>query len=272
MDTNQKHSEVIQIITNAIKDVPEIRALFLSGSYGNGLADEYSDIDFVMVAEDGASDAVAEAWHSAIGKTGEIVLWRDRTNVPVLINAITKDWTRTDVIILKRDQMSSHTQSSLKPLFDHDSIFDSLAKTEKNNEPNLTKFKYQIEEFIRILGLLHLAAGREEYINGVLGIFHLRNLLVELLIDETSAPNRGGALHLNRLLSSQQKDLLTSLPPAIPNRELMISAHLAYAKAYLPPARTRAQRIGLEWPEKFEAATWAQLGTTLSVQRPYDLS
>ncbi|WP_428542068.1 nucleotidyltransferase domain-containing protein [Profundibacter sp.] len=26
--------------------MPEIRALFLSGSYGNGMADEYSDIDF----------------------------------------------------------------------------------------------------------------------------------------------------------------------------------------------------------------------------------
>ena len=267
-----KHNEVIQVIANAIKDVPEIRALFLAGSYGNDMADEFSDIDFVMVAQDGASDAVAEAWHKAVGKTGEIVLWRDRTNVPVLINAITKDWTRTDVIILKIDQMGSHTQSNLKPLFDHDNIYDSLAKTEKNSEPNLKKFKYQIEEFIRILGLLHLAAGREEYINGVVGVFHLRNLLVELLIEETNAPNRGGALHLNRLLSSEQKDLLTSLPPAIPNREAMISANLAYAEAYLPLARTRAQRIGLEWPEKFEAATWAQLGATLSVQRPYDLS
>lgn len=63
------------------------------------------------------------------------------------------------------------------------------------------KFIYQIEEFIRILCLLHLAAGRAEYINGVLGVYHLRNLLIDLMIEETNAPNRGGVLHLNRLIT-----------------------------------------------------------------------
>jgi len=265
-----KHSEVIQTITDEIQDVPEIRALFLSGSYGNGMADEYSDIDFVLVAKDGASDAVAEIWRRAVGKTGEIILWWDRINVPVLINAITEDWTRTDVIMLRADQTGSLTQSALKPLIDHDDIFPCLAKTAENLGPNLKKFRYQVEEFIRILGLLDLAAGREEYINGVLGVFHLRNLLVDLLIEETGAPNRGGILHLNRLITDEQKDLLTSLPPANPNRNSMISAHLAYAKAYLPRARVRALRLGMKWPERFEAATWAKLSKTLSVQRPYD--
>ena len=187
-----KHREVIQIITDAIRNVSGIRALFLSGSYGNGMVDEYSDIDFVMVAEEGASDGVAEIWREAVAKNGDIVLWWDRTNVPVLINAITEDWTRTDVIILKPNQMGSHTQSSLKPLFDYDNIYSDLAEIAPKRGPNMKKFRYQVEEFIRIVGLLHLAAGREEYINGVLGVFHLRNLLVDLLIEETDAPNRGG--------------------------------------------------------------------------------
>ncbi|WP_428541188.1 nucleotidyltransferase domain-containing protein [Profundibacter sp.] len=188
-----------------------------------------------------------------------------------MINAITEDWTRTDVIMLRADQTGSLTQSALKPLVDHDDIFSCLSKTTATLGPNLKKFRYQVEEFIRILGLLDLAAGREEYINGVLGVFHLRNLLVDLLIEETGAPNRGGILHLNRLITDEQKDLLTSLPPAIPNRDSMISAHLAYAKAYLPRARARALRLGMKWPERFEVATWAKLSKTLSIQRPYDL-
>lgn len=264
-----EHDEVIQAVKDATLDIPEIRALFLSGSYGNGLADEYSDIDFVLVANDGATDAIAEIWRNAIETTGDIVLWWDRINVPVLINAITEDWTRTDVIILKPNQMGAQTQSGLKVIFDHDGIFDELAKTAQNNGPNLPKFKYQIEEFIRVLGLLHLAAGRKEYINGVLGVFHLRNALVDLLVEETDAPNRGGILHLNRLITDEQKSLLTSLPPAIPDRESMISAHLAYAKAYLPRARKRALKLGLEWPERFEQATWNQLSKTLSIKCPY---
>jgi hypothetical protein len=267
-----EHSEVVQKITDATRNVSGIRALFLSGSYGNGLADVYSDIDFVLVSEDGATDAVAAIWRNAVAKTGEIVLWWDRTHVPVLINAITADWTRTDVVILKPDQMGSQTQSGLKPLFDYDNIFNNLAERAKNSGPDIEKFNNQVEEFIRILGLLHLAAGREEYINGVLGVFHLRNLLVDLLIEETNAPNRGGTLHLNRLITDEQKDLLISLPPAIPTRDAMISAHLAYANAYLPRARARAALLGMAWPDRFEAVTWAKLGKALSVQRPYDPS
>lgn len=264
-----QHADVIRVISDTLKDTPGIRALFLSGSYGNGMADEYSDIDFVLVAEDGATDAVAEIWRAAIGKTGEIVLWWDRTSVPVLINAITDDWTRTDVIILKPGQMGSQSQTALTPLFDHDDIYASLPKAAPKPAPDPKRFRHQVEEFIRVLGLLHLAAGREEYINGVLGVFHLRNILVELLIDETDAPNRGGILHLNRLITDDQKALLTSLPPPIPEREAMIAAHLAYAAAYLPRARRRAARLGMEWPERFEAATWVRLADALSVRRPY---
>lgn len=266
-----EHREIINTITSSLRDAPAIRALFLSGSYGNGLADEYSDIDFVLFANDGATDEVAALWRKAVGQTGEIVLWWDRTTRPILINAITDDWTRTDVVILKPDQMGLQTQNSLKPLFDHDSIYESLPKTSGNSGPNPARFKSQFEEFIRILGLLHLAAGRKEYINGVLGVFHLRNLLVDLLIEETGAPNRGGVLHLNRLITDEQKELLTSLPPAIPNRVAMISAHLAYAKAYLPRARKLALKWGAEWPERFEASTWNQLSKTLSIERPYNL-
>ena len=265
-----EHREVIDTIAKSLRNAPPIRALFLSGSHGNGLADEYSDIDFVLVAKDGATDEVAELWRQAVSQTGEIVLWWDRTTRPILINAITEDWTRTDVVILKPDQLGSQTQSSLKPVFDHDAIFGGLAKTAENNGPNPARLKYQFEEFIRILGLLHLAVGREEYINGVLGVFHLRNLLVDLLIEETAAPTRGGVLHLNRLITDEQKKVLTSLPPAIPDRDAMISAHLAYARAYLPRARKLAQKWGVEWPERFETATWRQLSRTLAVERPYE--
>lgn len=166
--------------------------------------------------------------------------------------------------------MGGQTQDSLTPLFDYDGIFNALPATSKSKGPNPAKLKSQFEEFIKILGLLHLAAGRKEYINGVLGVFHLRNLLVELLIEETDAPNRGGVLHLNRLITDEQKALLISMPPAIPNREAMITAHLAYAQTYLPRARKLALQWGVEWPERFEEVTWNQLRKSMLIERPYD--
>ena len=112
-----RQSEVIDLIADSLRDVLSIRTLFLSGSHGNGMADDCSDIDFVLIADDGANEEVAETWRKAVSRTGEIVLWSDRTVRPAIINAITEEWTRTDVVILKPDQMGLLTKNSLKPLF-----------------------------------------------------------------------------------------------------------------------------------------------------------
>ncbi len=261
------HSDVIQSISDATCNMSGVRALFLSGSYGNGMADEYSDIDFVMVSEDGASDAVAEIWREAVETTGEIVLWWDRNTRRSLINAIMDDWTRIDVIIVKPGQTEGMYQSDLNVLFDHDAIYENLSETADIKGPNPKRLEYQFNEFIKILGLLYLVVGRGEYINGVVGLFHLRNLLVDLLIEETAAPNRGGALHLNRLITDEQKELLLSMPSPVPERNALIDAHLAFADAYLPRARAMAERLGMDWPERFEAATWRKLNEALSIHQ-----
>ncbi|WP_422028318.1 nucleotidyltransferase domain-containing protein [Roseovarius sp.] len=262
---------VISTIAGALRDQPAVRALFLSGSHGNGRADAYSDIDFLLVTPDGPSDGVAALWRDAVARTGEIVLWRDRVVRPALINAITADWTRTDVILLTPEQAGTYAQDGLSPVFDHDGLYPQLPKAAPQAQMPPARLRYQVEEFIRILGLLHLAAGREEYINGVAGVFHLRNLLVELLVEETTAPDRGGALHLNRLLTEEQKALVAGLPAPEANRGAMIAAHMAYAAAYLPRARRMARARGVDWPERFEAATWARLAEALGVERPYEM-
>jgi len=256
---------VIETITAAIEPLPEISGLFLSGSFGNGLADDWSDIDFILVSAAGATDQIAAHWKHAVALTGPIVLWRDRTVRPTLINAITADYTRIDVLMLTPEQLAGQFQDSLRPLIDRDALYDMLPSTSPVAASNARRLSYQIDEFFRILGLLPLAIGREEYINGVAGLFHLRTVLTEILIEETAALHRGGALHLNRLLTQEQQALMLSLPPPIPERAPLIAAYLAYAEAFLPSARRLAKREGIAWPDPFEQATWAYLNETLGI-------
>ncbi len=63
---------VMGTITDALRDQPVIRSSFLSGSFGNGRADAFSDMDFVLVAKDGPTDEIADAWKAAVARTGEI--------------------------------------------------------------------------------------------------------------------------------------------------------------------------------------------------------
>lgn len=254
----------IATITDALKADDRIRGLFLSGSHATGLDDAWSDIDFLIVSPE-ATEVAAGLFIDAAGRTGEIVLCRDRIVRPALVNIVTAEGLRLDAIILKPDQMGGHSQATLKPLFDRDGLYDALPERPASSATPPARLRYQFEEFIRILGLLPVAAGREEYLNGVTGVFHLRNLLVDLLVEETAAPYRGGALHLNRLITDEQKELLASLPVPAPTRRAMIDAHLAYARAYLPRARRLAQARGIDWPERFESATWDLLHTTLCI-------
>lgn len=55
-----KSERVIETISNALRDHSAVRGLFLSGSFGNGRADAYSDIDFVLVSEDGPPTRLPE--------------------------------------------------------------------------------------------------------------------------------------------------------------------------------------------------------------------
>lgn len=262
-----KPESCVETIAKVLRDKPGVRALYLGGSRGAGLDDAYSDIDFLAVDIAGPSDAFAGLWREAVSWTGEIVLWWDREAKPMLINAITDDWQRIDVEIVTPQEMARRSRDGLKPLFDHDHLLESLPAMPAAG-PHTRRLKWQFEEFIRILGLLPLAMGRKEYINSVTGAFHLRNLLVDLLIEETAAPYRGGALHLNRLITDEQKALLIALPPLLPTRDAVMAAYPAYAAAYLPRARIMAAKLGIDWPERFETATWAHLGRTLGIERP----
>ncbi len=263
------HRSTINTIVASLEGSSEVGALFLSGSLAKGQSDAWSDIDFVLVTPGGPTDAIAQLWRDGVSGVGEIVLWRDRTTRPMLINAIIADWTRIDVVILKPDQLATHAQDSLMPLSDPANLYASLPARSVHPLPSPTRFAWEVEEFLRIFGLLHLAIGRREYHTGVLGLFHLRNLLVELLIAEAGVQDRGGVLHLNRLITSEHQALLYALPAPMPQKAELIAAYRAYAAAYLPRARARAARLGLTWPEAFEAATWLKLTAEVGL-RPLD--
>ena len=264
------HDKTIEGLARGLRDCADVRALFLSGSRAVGLDDAFSDIDFLAVVANGTRDAFARHWRDAVEGTGEVILWRQRGGGSLLINAINEAWVRIDVLAVTPDQMAGRAQADLRVVFDHDAIHETLGGA-RPSAPDPGRLAWQFEEFIRVLGLLHVAMGRADYLNSVTGLFHLRNLLVDLMVAETDAPNRGGALHLNRLITDDQQDALRALPPPLPTRDAAIAAHLAYAAAYLPRARRMAKRHGLEWPERFEAATWRMLARELGLERPYDV-
>jgi hypothetical protein len=259
--------QLIAALTEGLADFEPLRGLFLSGSFGYGAADAYSDVDFVALLASGEEDGFLRLWRDRLGAFEPIVFWNERRGGGLLVNAITSSWLRCDLYVTDMADFQKRTRDSLSPLIDRDGIYPTLPEGSPRSELDANRVRWLISEFIRVFGLLGVAMNRKEYANAITGIFHLRNQFIALLIEESDISNKGGALHLNRLLSDEQMAVLLSLPGIEPERQSVIDAHLAYADAFLPRARALASRAGVEWPEAFEAATWLFLQRELGIDK-----
>src|SRR5690606_33655741 len=116
-------------------------------------------------------------------------------------------------------------------------IYDRLPDTLPPRMPDAGTVRYLIHEFIRMLGLMPVVLGREEYVTMVLGVGMLRGHLETLLMQDVADPDPGGILHLSRLLPPEQMQLLQSLPYPGPQRQALIAANIAIAREFMPRAR-----------------------------------
>lgn len=262
----------IKTITDYLKNSPGIEALFLAGSHGAGTEDQFSDLDFVMVASGFSLDNFTTISRAAIQQLGEIVLWRVSDSEVVRISSITDNWTRTDVVLLSRTQIAKRARSSLskqelKVLFDRNEIWPMISARPGPRKIDKTKLEWQFQEFLRILGLMTVSLGRGDHLNGVTGVTYLRSLLIDLMIQESSLGRRGN-MNLSRILTPPQVESLASLALPAPDREAIIAANLEFACQYITRARKFAAQTHVVWPQALEDATWKLLHKDLSIVPP----
>jgi hypothetical protein len=116
--------------------------------------------------------------------------------------------------------------------------------------------------------LLPVVVGREEYVLGESGAHLLREMLIQLMLEDVALEDRGGALHLNRLLPPDRQQTLVDLPAMRANRESVLAANVACAVAFLPLARELHERCGLRWPQELDDAARRRLAATLVIDLP----
>lgn len=252
-------SEHLMGIARAVADrlSPDegMRALFVAGSLGAGTADAWSDLDLVAVAEP-ARHGAAAAFAEAVGAVSPLVMRRERLGRASLVNLVTERWDRCDLFLAGADDFPARKRARdrLRPLLDRDGLHARLPATLPPAAPDPKRVAFMVEEFIRVLGLLPVGLGRGELVLLTTGAGLLRDLLRDLMLEGCPSPDRGGMLHLSRLLAPDQMAALEALPHPRPNREEAIAAHLATARAFLPLARRMTAELNLPWPEAFEAA------------------
>lgn len=256
---------VISALREQMADFEPLRGLFLGGSLGRGTADQWSDIDFVGVSDGDTQESVVARWSAGLERVGPIVHRMQRQFGPtLLLNVITRDWLRIDLLLVRPgDFAAGRSKDRVQVLIDRDGVAASLPTTLPTRDPDPARVRTMIDEFVRIMGLLPVVAGRDEWFVAANGTGLLRGLVQDLLMEKEAEPDRGGALQIKRYLPPDDVALLTALPFPSPHRDAVIAAHAEIARVFISCAQPMATALGLEWPHLFVAATRERLRSTL---------
>jgi len=237
--------------------------LFLGGSFGKGQADEWSDVDLVGLAPAERHAAIEAWWRDWLEGQEHLIYFKVWQRGGTLINAITESWLRVDLHLPEDGRLGRQAQDGIKPLYDPQNLYAQLAPSLSAHRPDPQRIEAMILEFIRILGLTPVTLGRREYVVMVMGTGMLRDMLVQLMQEQLPLADRGGMLHLNRLLPPADIAALENLPYPRAEPASLIAAQLALARLFLPRARAMAGPLGIAWPEAFEMAARAHLAQAI---------
>jgi predicted nucleotidyltransferase len=259
-------TSLIGKITTALQADARIGSAWLVGSLGRGNGDAFSDVDVMVVVPDDAFDTVFKAYAANLSAIAPTVLINPLFGR--VLNVVTDDWSRFDLTLMRPAEFAARAPAWAKPLFNRgDDKPPPAAPAPVDYRPAPQRILSLTQEFLRVLGLLPVAMGREEYVNCQLGVGHLRGMLIDMMIEQNCiAPeDRGGALHVNRLLTDAQRRVLEALPAIGPTRDSALDAHVAYARLFLPLARDMCAATGADWPRAFADATRKHLDRTLGL-------
>jgi predicted nucleotidyltransferase len=230
-----------------------VLGVWLVGSHARGTNDRFSDVDLWVVVNAAAVDRFCDDWPAICDEIAPTV-FRRRVGDRPIFNQITPDWLRFDVSVGTPEALAGRTRSTVTPLHDPNGLSARLGEPGPPKQPDPGRVASISREFLRVLGLLPVVVGREEFVVGESGAGLLRSMLIDLMLEDVAVEDRGGALHLNQLLPPDRRQVLTDLPPLQATRESVIAGHVACAAAFLPLARDLHRRCGLEWPQELEDA------------------
>lgn len=251
---------ILDQVTTALAADARVRSAWLSGSLARGGGDRWSDVDVTVVVEQTDLSAVIAAFQA------------QRSDLPTavfsqlvhgrIISTITPDWDRFDLTFLTDAEFAMQDGTGLLRLLGEGEAPPPRAPAADAGRP--ARVAAIIHEFIRVLGLLPVAAGRQESIVAQQGCELMRRMTVDLMLEANGVPpGARGAKRLNAYLTPDQQAALEALVPPAAALQPVLAANRDLAALFFAHARPLAQRLAITWPAALESATRARLRADL---------
>ena len=250
----QLQAEYLHKLQTAIEAEARIKAAWLTGSFGRGNADRYSDIDINLWLDSADLDDFRKGTQAWLNELRPLVLFNWMFN-DRMANCLTVDGLRIDLWV-HTDAAPTLDKSRVQVLLDRENAlkFGASPVTQDANALK-NRLLQQISEFWRCIALTPTAIGRDERIVSFFGISIDVMILTDVLISGYEIPRDSGVKRLNPFLPEglriEIEEALTF--DGLTNNSLA-QATLALARIMQVEGRQIASRHGFDYPAELETA------------------
>jgi len=249
-------------LKTALASDSRVRAAWLSGSFGRGEGDAWSDVDVtVLVAQDDLAQVIA-AFRAPRPDMPPVVF--SQLVHGRIVSGVTPDWERFDLTFVTPAELAWLDGAALMPLLGEAAT--PPPRPPPDDRDGARRVEALTAEFLRVIGLAPVAFGRGEWVVARQGLDLLRGLLVDLMLEENGVPpGARGVKRLNPFLTADQRLTLEALAAPGAERQALIAAQGELAALFLPRAKALAELLGATWPAEFEEATRRRLRVALEL-------
>lgn len=266
-DTRRQEA-IIAAADAVLRADDRVLACWLGGSFGQGRADPFSDVDIHGYVADDDLASIESEWSGLVDRIMPTVFTRRLGAAAfgaVGGYAISPEWDHLDLWFYARSQAPERSNFGIVPLFDQAGVLPTT--TIPPAPPGDPHFPRElVEGFLYALGNLPVVVGRGELLLMVTAVGMFRDqMLVPLMYAERGIDPKGGLKRFSQHLSEEQIAELFDMPTPGFDLDALIEANVWLARVFLRRARALAAATGADYPVAFEAATIAHVEQTLGI-------
>jgi hypothetical protein len=229
-----------------------IRALWLEGSFGAGIADRYSDVDAHLLVDPAEIDAFRGEVRSWLESIRPLVLFKFLFDGQ-MVNALTVDGVRVDLWLHPGDSFEASTPNLLVLWDGGNRLKPGKATPPPTAAEVAAKLEYLIPEFWRCIAMIPVVVGRGELIAGVQGVIIEIGLLVDMLIVGNGRQKDRGVKAINHLLPAEARiEIEEALHLPILDAAQLVAINLRLAALMQRHGPILCARWGVDYPQALE--------------------
>jgi predicted nucleotidyltransferase len=251
------YADLLSRVVDHLAADPRVRAVWLSGSVGRGVADAGSDLDLVVTVTDVGAFSDRAAW-AVVDPV-----------ITIPIGGVagfaftTREGLRLDVVLETPADVASSPYVHRVSVLDRDGLVPPEPATEDRG-PDVDRMHGLVMEVLRQCAIFPAAVvAREDWLLGQVAVHNYQLLVYELLVESDQPLPAMGLKQWSSRLTPDQRDLLAGLPAPTAERDSVIAAMKAVRKAIGTHGRAALESAGGTWPDDVDdalAAYWERHG------------